>query len=174
MLGINEFAETVRIFIDTGGPVIWGILALSIVLWSLIAERFIFFQFVYPNTADNWKRIWRKRSDRNSWRARAIRESIISESNSVLHKTLPIIKTLIALCPLLGLLGTVTGMIHVFDVMSITGTGNTRAMASGVSRATIPTMAGMVIAIPGLYFSRVIESRAEDEGHRLADQLRFD
>ena len=174
MPGFNDFVEAIRLFIDTGGPVLWGILALSMVLWTLIAERFMFFQIGYPGAANNWKRTWRKRSDRSSWRARAIRESIISESNSVLRKTLPIIKTLIALCPLLGLLGTVTGMIHVFDVMSMTGTGNARAMASGVSRATIPTMAGMVIAIPGLYFCRVIETRAENEGHRLADQLRFD
>ena len=63
------------------------------------------------------------------------------------------VKTLVALCPLLGLLGTVTGMIEVFDVMAIAGSGNARAMAAGVSKATIPTMAGMVAAISGLYFS---------------------
>ncbi len=170
---LSDFIEAIRIFIDTGGPVLWGILSLSMLLWSLIAERFIFFQFGYPSAVETWHHRWRNRADRNSWRARAIRESLISESNIMLHKTLPIIKTLIALCPLLGLLGTVTGMINVFDVMSITGTGNARAMASGVSRATIPTMAGMVIAIPGLYFSRAIEKRANDEGHRLADLLRF-
>ena len=78
---------------------------------------------------------------------------------------------LIKLCPLLGLLGTVTGMIHVFDVMAVTGTGNARAMASGISLATIPTMAGMVIAIAGLYFSKIIEERVSDETHHLADLL---
>ena len=60
------------------------------------------------------------------------------------------IKGLVALCPLLGLLGTVTGMIEVFDVMAYTGTGNPRAMASGVSKATLPTMTGLVISISGL------------------------
>ena len=88
-------------------------------------------------------------------------------------QSINIIKMLITLCPLLGLLGTVTGMIHVFDVMAVTGTGNTRAMAAGVSQATIPTMAGMVIAIAGLYFSKTIEERVSDESHHLADLLKY-
>jgi biopolymer transport protein ExbB len=74
---------------------------------------------------------------------------------------------------MLGLLGTVVGMIHVFDVMSVTGNGNARAMASGISKATITTMAGMVIAISGLYFSKLIEERVSDESHHLADLLKY-
>jgi biopolymer transport protein ExbB len=81
------------------------------------------------------------------------------------------IKTLIALCPMLGLLGTVTGMIEVFDVMAISGSGNTRAMASGVSKATIPTMAGMVAALSGMILSLQIERFAEHETERVADHL---
>jgi len=80
---------------------------------------------------------------------------------------------LIGLCPLFGLLGTVTGMIHVFDVMAVTGTGNARAMASGISQATIPTMAGMVIAIAGLYFNKLIEEWVDDETHLLTDLLKY-
>ena len=60
---------------------------------------------------------------------------------------------LIALLPMFGLLGTVTGMIQVFDVMASMGSGNARAMANGVSAATIPTMAGMVIALVALPFA---------------------
>jgi biopolymer transport protein ExbB len=80
-------------------------------------------------------------------------------------------KTFVALCPLLGLLGTVTGMIEVFDVMAVAGSGNARAMASGVSKATLPTMAGMVAAISGLLLSVQIERYARDEGQRVADAL---
>ena len=47
---------------------------------------------------------------------------------------MPVIKVLIALCPLMGLLGTVVGMVQVFDTLAITGTGSPRAMASGISR----------------------------------------
>ena len=49
------------------------------------------------------------------------------------------------------MLGTVTGMIEVFDIMAITGTGNARAMASGIARATLPTMTGLFISIVGLF-----------------------
>src|SRR5690554_7768600 len=71
----------------------------------------------------------------------------------------------------MGLLGTVTGMISVFDVLAITGTDNARAMANGISQATIPTMAGLVVALTGLYFNtrfKRLSSRAE---RKLAEQL---
>ena len=84
---------------------------------------------------------------------------------------MPLLKTLIALCPLLGLLGTVTGMIEVFDVMAIAGSGNPRAMASGVSRATIPTMAGMVAALSGLYFSARLNRLTTKNIRAFQDQL---
>ena len=61
------------------------------------------------------------------------------------------IKTLVSLAPLLGLLGTVTGMIGVFEVLATTGGGDARSMAAGVSQATIPTMAGMVAALSGVF-----------------------
>jgi biopolymer transport protein ExbB len=72
---------------------------------------------------------------------------------------------------MLGLLGTVSGMIEVFDVMAIAGSGNVRAMASGVSKATIPTMAGMVAALSGLILSVQIERFAKNETERVADHL---
>ena len=85
---------------------------------------------------------------------------------------LALLKALVVLCPLLGLLGTVTGMIQVFDVVAMTGTGNARALASGISRATVPTMAGMVVAIPGLYFSFQLQQLARRKADQLADLLR--
>ena len=68
---------------------------------------------------------------------------------------------LIALCPMLGLLGTVYGMIEVFEVLSFLGTGNPRAMSSGVAKATIPTMASMVITLFGLYFRQDLGNRID-------------
>ena len=79
-----------------------------------------------------------------------------------------------SLCPLLGLLGTVTGMIEVFDVMALAGSGNSRAMASGVSKATIPTMAGMVAALSGLILSVQLDRFAERESERVSDHLSLD
>lgn len=84
------------------------------------------------------------------------------------------IKVCVSLCPLLGLLGTVTGMIVVFHVMAVTGGGDARSMAGGVSRATIPTMAGMVAAISGVFANIYVARTASLEMRRLKDRLTTD
>jgi len=167
------FLEAIRNFLHSGGDVLWLILGVAIILWCLIIERLLFFKQLYPKMRNECFTLWNQRADKNSAHALFIRRAMISEILIQTSKGVPAIKMLIALCPLLGLLGTVTGMIHVFDVMAITGTGNARAMAAGVSKATIPTMAGMVIAIAGLYFSKLIEERVSDESHHLADLLKY-
>jgi biopolymer transport protein ExbB len=90
------------------------------------------------------------------------------------NQYLPIIKTLVALCPLLGLMGTVTGMIEVFDVMAVSGSGNARSMASGVSKATIPTMAGMVGALSGVFLATLLTQKVTTEVDNLEEQLSQD
>ncbi|MGR9051447.1 MAG: MotA/TolQ/ExbB proton channel family protein [Gammaproteobacteria bacterium] len=173
MEAVFDFFEAVGGFLDSGGPVLKVILGVSVCLWCLIAERLIYFKLDYPEQRRKWLEHWQARADKSSAHAHYIRSYIISDANLSMSRTLPLIKMFISLCPLLGLLGTVTGMIHVFDVMAITGTGNARAMASGISLATIPTMAGMVIAIAGLYFGKIIEEKVNDETRHLADLLTF-
>ncbi len=165
--------DSLQQFLMTGGEVLWVILWTSVCLWSLIAERLLYFKLTYPKQRQQWLGRWESRTDKSSQRALYIRDGIISEAKIKMEKTVTIIRMLVALCPLLGLLGTVTGMIHVFDMMAVTGTGNARAMASGVSQATIPTMAGMVVAIAGLYFSKLIEQRVSEETHHLTDLLQY-
>ena len=82
-----------------------------------------------------------------------------------------LIKTTIAMCPLIGLLGTVTGMITVFETMATQGTGNPRLMADGISMATIPTMAGMVAALSGMFFATRLESKVKRARDKLVDSL---
>jgi len=62
-------------------------------------------------------------------------------------------------------------MVEVFDVMAVTGSGNARAMAAGISKATLPTMAGMVVALSGLFFTSGLERKAVRSVENLADQL---
>jgi biopolymer transport protein ExbB len=62
----------------------------------------------------------------------------------------------------LGLLGTVTGMIATFDVLSVFGTGNAKAMAGGISEALITTQTGLLVAIPGLYMKGFLDRRADN------------
>ena len=81
---------------------------------------------------------------------------------------------LIGLAPLFGLLVTVYGMISVFDVMAFQGTGSPKAMASGISQATIPTMAGMVGAITGVFAQSLLDRYIKREKIRVEDRLTFD
>ena len=117
---------------------------------------------------------WEAREERNSWNAKQIRAAMISRASEKLHQNLPLIQTLVALCPLLGLLGTVTGMIEVFNVMAVTGGGEARAMAGGASKATIPTMAGMVAALSGVFANTYITRVADRETTLLEDHLTTD
>jgi biopolymer transport protein ExbB len=168
---LTEIFEAVSDFIARGGDVLVIIFAVTLAMWTLILERQWYFRLVFPGEASRVIDRWMARSDRISWRARQIRDMMVSESSVQLNHSIAMINTLVALCPLLGLLGTVTGMIEVFDVMAAAGNSNARAMASGVSKATIPTMAGMVAALSGLYFSAQLQRFARDESARLADHM---
>lgn len=166
-----EPLEQVRDFLEAGGYVLWAILFVSVVLWTLIIERYLYLWVGHRADLRRTLDQWRSREDQSSWYALQIRRSMIAKLSLRLTASLALIRTLIALCPLLGVLGTVTGMIHVFDVIAVLGTSNARAMAAGVSMATTPTMAGMVVAISGLFFSVHLQQRAAAESQRSADLL---
>ena len=166
-----EPIAAVRAFIERGGDVLLLIAAVTFMMWTLMLERFWYFKVLQPRGAKRVQEDWRARSDHDSWFADQVRRLLVSEVRLELHHSVGTIKTLVAICPMLGLLGTVTGMIEVFDVMAIAGSGNTRAMASGVSKATIPTMAGMVAALSGMILSVQIERFANTETSRVADHL---
>jgi len=69
--------------------------------------------------------------------------------------------TIVAIAPLLGLLGTVFGMINIFDVIALQGTGNAQELSVGIAEALITTAAGLVVAIPTQLFYHVVHARAE-------------
>jgi biopolymer transport protein ExbB len=166
-----EAFAAVRDFVETGGDVLLVVAFVTFAMWLLILERYWFFRWVHPKIADRIQSEWDARHDKMSWHAHQIRELLLTEVNMEIDRSLQIIKSLVALCPMLGLIGTVTGMIEVFDVMAVAGTGNVRGMAGGVSRATLPTMAGMVAALSGLLFSVQLERRAKRERDRMVDRL---
>lgn len=158
-------------FLDRGGPVLRALLFVSILQWSLLAERWYFFLFVNPKLLEQTIENWNERVDKISWHAKKIRLARLAEVSSAQKQFLNIIKSLIALCPLMGILGTVIGMIKVFEVMAIIGTGSAREMAGGISMATIPTMAGLVVAISGLFFISRLEERSKRALEYLEDNL---
>jgi biopolymer transport protein ExbB len=84
-----------------------------------------------------------------------------------LHSRLAVIAVLAGVAPLLGLLGTVLGMIQTFEVISVFGTSNAKAMAGGISVALITTQTGLLVAIPGLFISGSLTRRASRLEHAL-------
>jgi len=138
-------------FFDRGGPVIIVLFILAIIMTSLLIERLLFFISELNDLSDISHKEVILFKQENNWVFNKIKSKNISVINVAANKNLLLIQGLIALCPLLGLLGTVTGMIEVFDIMAITGTGNARAMASGIARATLPTMTGLFVSIVGLF-----------------------
>ena len=145
-------------FFDRGGPVIIVLFVLAIVMTTLLIERLFFFISELKDLSDVSVQEVSAYKDVNSWVLNKIKSKNISVINVAANRNLLLIQGLIALCPILGLLGTVTGMIEVFDIMAITGTGNARAMASGIAKATLPTMTGLFISIVGLFLLTAIKS----------------
>jgi biopolymer transport protein ExbB len=70
--------------------------------------------------------------------------------------------TIAAITPLLGLLGTVIGMIKVFTAIRLEGTGNANILAGGISEALITTAAGLTVAIPSLFFHRFFQRKVDE------------
>ena len=138
-------------FFDRGGPVIVVLFILAVIMTSLLIERVIFYMTELQNLSKDAVDDLGSFKTNNKWLFNKMKLKNISIINLKASKNILLIQGLIALCPLLGLLGTVTGMIEVFDIMAITGTGNARLMASGIARATLPTMTGLFVSIVGLF-----------------------
>lgn len=171
MLG-DAYLAIIR-FMEMGGDVLWLIALITFLMWTLIFERFWFFQTEHKSMVREATEKWEGRDERTSWSAHQVREAMISDAADRITGSLPIIQTCVALCPLFGLLGTVTGMIAVFDAMATQG-GNARSMAAGVSMATIPTMSGMIASLSGLVGSTWLRRKVDFEIELFEDHLTLD
>lgn len=113
-----------------------------------------------------------------------MKDSIEEAANQVIHdmeRYLGALGTIAAITPLLGLLGTVFGMIQVFTEIMMEGTGNAGVLAGGISQALITTAAGLCVAIPAMIFHRYFQRRVdslvvtmEQEAVKLVDALHSD
>lgn len=157
--------------IADGGPFVGWIFATSVLLWGLILERAWYFKMVLPAQVAKYQEQWDARTEHSSWCARQVRAAMISRLNSSMTAVFPIMQVLVPLSPLLGLIGTVTGMLEVFDSMALRGNADARSMASGVSEAMICTMTGLAVSIIGLYPVHYFRVVADRETELLADRL---
>ena len=173
MLWLTEIYYAIVTFMERGGPVLPLIALLTFAMWTLIFERFWYFQMEHKDLVRRIAEKWEGRPERSSWSAHQVREALVSEAAGKITGSLPLIQTMVALAPLLGLMGTVTGMVAVFDAMANQG-GDARSMAAGVSMATIPTMAGMVASLSGVFATTVLQRRIDHETELVEDHLTLD
>ena len=167
--------EAIRNYMDMGGPILIWIALLAFAMSTLIVERIWYFKFGgLRHDVQVALEAWESRAERTSWYAHKVREKLISQAEGQIMANIPMVKTMVTMAPLFGLLGTVTGMISVFEVMAITGGGDARQMASGVFRATIPTLSGMVIAIYGVFTQTYLDRVSNRELALLEDHLTMD
>ncbi|WP_250658271.1 MotA/TolQ/ExbB proton channel family protein [Alkalimarinus coralli] len=174
-----------------GGAIMIPILLCSVLALAIILERFWTLRIgkVAPKQVANELWGWIKNKELNSKKMKALKESnplgrilaaglsnakhgrdimkesIEEEASHVVHELerfLTALGTIAAVTPLLGLLGTVIGMIKVFAQLQLEGTGNAAALAGGISEALITTAAGLAVAIPALIFHRYFIRRVEE------------
>jgi biopolymer transport protein ExbB len=159
-------------FLSRGGPVLtYFILPATFFMWALILERVFYFRFAHKAVAEEAISEWRSRSDRKSPFAHWIKDKLVSEVRAKAEQNVTMTKAMVALAPLLGLLGTVTGMVQVFDILAITSGTDAKAMSGGVSQATIPTMAGMVASLSGILFTSGMDRRVNRSVQQVDDAM---
>ncbi len=156
-----------------GGPFVFWIFATNVVLWTLVLERYWYFSRVLPRELERMLAIWGSRREHLSWCAQSIRQAMISRLNAGMNANMILMKVLVPLAPLLGLVGTVTGMLEVFESMALRGSADARTMADGVSHAMICTLTGLAVSIGGLYPVYYFEQRSRRQTELFADQFVF-
>ncbi|MGQ0697236.1 MAG: MotA/TolQ/ExbB proton channel family protein [Panacagrimonas sp.] len=171
--GVTGPVVAIREMVAEGGPVVIWIMIACLVMWTLVFERWWYFSRVLPRDAQAMLARWNARPDRHTWLSRQTRQAMISRLNVGMNSNLILLRVLVPLCPLLGLLGTVSGMLNVFDSMAARGSADTRAMATGVSEAMICTMTGLAVSITGLYPVYYFRARVRRETELLGDKFSY-
>jgi len=159
--------------VAAGGVAVEWIFIACLLMWTISIERYRYFKNVLPRDAAETLAQWKARQDHQSWTAHQIRKAMISRLNVGMNANLGVLRVLVPLCPLLGLLGTVTGMLEVFDSMAARGSADARTMASGVSQAMVCTMTGLAVSITGLYPVFHFTQRVKFETELLADKFHY-
>ena len=168
----TSYVDGLAVLFEQGGAVLYAILLASFLLWLLLIERYWFHVAQLPKFRASLREEWNKRPKKLAATLRYRRiEALVTDLRAESERNMLALQALISILPLLGLLGTVSGMIKVFEVITVFGTGNARGMASGISEALVTTMAGLFTALSGLYFVTDLEHRAERVARRFETEL---
>ena len=188
---MTQFFFQMQSYIRSGGEVMYPILGVSFIMWMLIINRVYVMRKLFVKNIPRIEAGRLVRENRmphkkyqgaNSLLVReflsrrtgnreldgCLLDETVMRLTAQMDRYLALIAVLSGVAPLLGLLGTVVGMMATFDVITIFGTGNARAMAGGISVALITTQTGLLVSIPGLYMSGFLNRRANNLKHRIS------
>lgn len=180
---MNCFIDAMHYF-RQGGVVMFFLLAISLWVWGLIAERIYFFfknsgramrpEFAVsmisgsmPDSPGGAMEVCaalavhfgRYRCGNPALDSRILEEHWLRQKKRI-HQGLSLVAALAAAAPLLGLFGTVLGIIDTFGVISVFGAGNAKALAGGISKALISTHCGLLVGIPALLMYVLLQQQA--------------
>jgi len=181
-------------YLRPGGIIVVPIILISILMWTLIIERVLYLKRQMQGDLDLKEAVEMVKGKKMHYlnskglRFRVVKGFLAERTGkrkldqSILYlsakrefphlrRHLSIIGALAAISPLLGLLGTVMGMITTFNVISQFGTGNAKALAGGISEALITTQTGLLVAIPGVYMSNFLNQQAKLLKNRLNELI---
>lgn len=158
---------------ELGGPIVDWIFVTCVVMWCIAIERFWYFNRILPRDTASALGEWQGRAEHTSWKSRQIRKALISRLNAGMSANVQVLRVLVPMAPLLGLVGTVSGMLNVFDSMAARGSADARSMANGVSEAMICTLTGLAVSISGLYPVFYLKRKVRLETERLADRFTY-
>ena len=154
-----------------GGHVLQVLFWVAAVLWFFILERLLFYFSRRDGRPAERDAFRRDLAGRPAHEAQWLRRMWLSEARVRATRSLGLIRGLITICPLLGLLGTITGMMELFQTLSVTGSTSARALSGGIARATLPTLGGLLIALSGYYFITLFDHRVHRELQALREHL---
>lgn len=165
--------EHLALFFERGGWVLWAILVASTAMWVILLERVWFLRFRARAQAERLVAQWRVRQPAAGFAREVVREALTERYAQSVLRRFGLLTALAGVLPMLGLLGTVSGMIQTFEVMTLYGGGNARGMAAGISEALYTTMAGLLTGLVGVYLASHLDSwaqgRLRDFNHRLVE-----
>ena len=175
--------------LETGGIVMIPILATGLVMWWLIIAKFMLLvrfrrlERKPQNFTENPPPQWHWQCQLASRYKTlccgtehidiALVETLSGSALEQMGKGIMAIALLASAAPLMGLLGTVTGMITTFDTIAEFGTGNVRGLAGGISQALVTTQGGLLVAIPGFIAASMLKRRITRLGQRMTFFLSY-
>ncbi|CAN2050555.1 biopolymer transport protein ExbB [Candidatus Magnetomoraceae bacterium gMMP-1] len=175
---LSEHLSNTLEYLSMGGYVIFPLIGIAVWMWYLIVKKLIIvysasgIRLKNKDKSENGvvrmiKAEFKNKQSLKPETDKKLLHSIVMKYQNELEAHIQTIFVLASVAPLLGLLGTVAGMISTFEAMSDFGTGNACALAAGISEALITTQIGLTAAVPGLFMGHFIRRRAHNIQMRL-------